>query len=237
MRADDDFPDADAPAPAADPAAEAATPVPASAWTARSLELADLLARTGLGDRAAFGRLYRLTSGHLLAVVLRIQRERAVAEELLQEIYLNVWRAAGSFSASQSQPMTWLTRIARNRAIDSLRRAQVRPQAAVGSASAEEDEDLDLLAQQADDGPGPAELLAQASDARALGHCMQGLSAAQRQSLALAFYDGLSHAEVADHLQQPLGTVKSWVRRALSTLKSCLEAGVARDAAASAARG
>ena len=82
----------------------------------------------------------------------------------------------------------------------------------------------------ADDAPGPLDLLSRASDARALDQCMQGLSAQQRQSVALAFFDGLSHAEVADLMRQPLGTVKSWVRRALMTLKTCLEAAVRRDA-------
>ena len=83
----------------------------------------------------------------------------------------------------------------------------------------------------ADDSAGPLELLGRAADARALTHCMEGLSAPQRQSVALAFFDGLSHAEVADQLQQPLGTVKSWVRRALMALKGCLEAAVQRDVA------
>ena len=81
----------------------------------------------------------------------------------------------------------------------------------------------------ADEAPGPLELLSRASDARALSHCMQGLNAPQRQSLALAFYDGLSHAEVAEKMGQPLGTVKSWVRRALLSLKTCLEQAAGRD--------
>ncbi|HET9204715.1 MAG TPA: sigma-70 family RNA polymerase sigma factor, partial [Burkholderiaceae bacterium] len=98
-----------------------------SAWSARSQELAQLMSRCALGDRGAFARLYDLTSGHLFAVVLRIQRDRALAEDLLQEVYVNVWRAMGSFDAAQSQPMTWLTSVARNKAIDSLRRAQSQP--------------------------------------------------------------------------------------------------------------
>ncbi len=88
----------------------------------------ELLARAGLGDRAAFARLYERTSSHLFAVVLRINRDRAQAEDMLQEVYVNVWRAAAGFDAAQSQPLTWLTSIARNRAIDSLRRAQTQPQ-------------------------------------------------------------------------------------------------------------
>ena len=202
---------------------------PVADWTERSLDLSRLLGRAGLGDRAAFATLYERTSSHLYAVVLRINRDRAQAEDILQEVYVNVWRAARSFDAAQSQPLTWLTSIARNRAIDSLRRGQTQPRlqaAAPGGADGEEEDVYDTVA---DDAPGPLDLLSRATDARALGDCMAKLSALQRQSVALAFYQGLSHAEVADQLHQPLGTVKSWVRRALLTLKSCLQGAVLRD--------
>ena len=205
-------------------------PTPKSDWNARSVELAHLLARTGLGDRAAFATLYEQTSAHLLGVVMRIQRDRALAEDILQEVFVNVWRAAQSFDTAQSQPLTWLTSVARNRAIDSLRRAQSQPQLKTHVLT-QDDEETDVYDTVADDAPGPLDLLSRASDARALGHCLQGLSAQQRQSVALAFFDGLSHAEVADWMQQPLGTVKSWVRRALMSLKSCLESAVRRDTA------
>jgi RNA polymerase sigma factor (sigma-70 family) len=200
-------------------------------WSERSVDLARLLGRAGLGDRAAFATLYERTSPHLFAVVLRINRDRAQAEDILQEVYVNVWRAAKSFDAAQSQPLTWLTSIARNRAIDSLRRSRARPQietsrAFDNSADAEDDSVYDTVA---DSAPGPLDLLSQASDARALAACMENLTALQRQSLALAFYQGLSHAEVAEQMREPLGTVKSWVRRALLILKDCLERAVQRD--------
>ena len=203
-------------------------------WSERSREAAALLARTALGDRAAFARLYERTSGHLFAVVLRIQRDRAQAEDLLQEIYVNVWRAASSFDAARSQPLTWLTSIARNRAIDSLRRQQTQPMLLSTTPAGDDDEGdgPDAVERHADEGPGPLDLLQRAGDARELHRCMDGLAPAQRQSVALAFYDGLSHAEVAEHLQQPLGTVKSWLRRALLALRGCLDAALARDAAA-----
>jgi len=197
-------------------------------WPERSRELSQLLARTGLGDRAAFARLYERTSGHLYAVVLRIQRDRTAAEDLLQEIYVSVWKAAGAFDAARSQPLTWLTHIARNRAIDSLRRAGAQPR--TESLSAHEDDDgPDPHEGLASDEPGPLDLLGRASDRRQLGHCMERLSPPQRQSVALAFFDGLTHAEVAEQLREPLGTVKSWVRRALQTLKGCLEKAVSQD--------
>lgn len=200
-------------------------------WSERSRDLSQLLARAGVGDRAAFATLYDRTSSHLFAVVLRICRDRAQAEDILQEVYVNVWRAASGFDAAQSQPLTWLTSIARNRAIDSLRRGQTQPQ--LQTSHPADDEDSDVYDTTADDRPGPLDLLSRASDARALSACLQDLTPPQRQSVALAFYDGLSHAEVAAQMGQPLGTVKSWVRRALLSLKSCLERAVQRDAGAS----
>ena len=202
-------------------------------WPERSRELSALLARTGLGDRKAFATLYERTSAHLFAVILRIQHDRALAEDLLQDIYVSVWKAAAGFDAARSQPLTWLTGIARNRAIDSLRRAQAQPR--TESITLPDDDDgPDRLEQVADVADGPLELLGRASDARALGECLQHLSPPQRQSVALAFFDGLTHAEVAERLREPLGTVKSWVRRALNTLRGCLERGAIRDEAGSA---
>ncbi|MBC7728341.1 MAG: sigma-70 family RNA polymerase sigma factor [Microbacteriaceae bacterium] len=204
---------------------------PQDLWTERSRELAAALSRSVLGDRTAFKRVYDLSSSHLFAVILRIQRDRDLADELLQEVYVSAWKAAASFDASRAQPMTWLTHIARNKAIDSLRRAQTQPRTESLQAGGDDDDRPDAQARLVDESPGPAALLERASDARQLGHCMEGLSAPQRQSVALAFFDGLSHAEVADQLCQPLGTVKSWVRRALMTLKSCLEKAAQTDRA------
>ena len=197
-------------------------------WPQKSKDLAQLLAQSGLGDRRAFARLYERSSGHLLAVVLRIQRDRALAEDLLQEIYVSVWKAAASFDAARSQPLTWLTHIARNRAIDSLRRANAQPRLE-STTRADDDERPDAADTWVDEAPGPLALLDAVSDKRQLSDCMNHLTAPQRQSVALAFFDGLSHAEVAAQLREPLGTVKSWVRRALMTLRSCLDRAALRD--------
>ena len=201
------------------------------AWSERSRALEQHLARSALGDRQAFAELYRQTCGHLYAVVLRIQPDRAIAEDLLQEVYVAVWKAAGSYDAGRAQPLTWLTQIARNRAIDSLRRAQAQPQFDTGQHHADDDVDApdDAYAQVADPSAGPAALLEHASDVLQLQRCMAHLSAQQRQTVALAFFDGLSHSEVAERLRQPLGTVKSWARRALATLRGCLDRASGRE--------
>jgi RNA polymerase sigma factor (sigma-70 family) len=176
-----------------------------------------------LGDRVAFRTLYDVCGAHLLGVILRIQRNRAQAEEVLQEVFIAVWQSAQSFNPALSQPSTWLGSVARNRAIDSLRRAQAAPQTVSRHHVDGDEEEQDMLQHRASDEPGPLALLEQASDARALQQCMEGLNKAQRRSLALAFYQGMTHAEVAEELGEPLGTVKSWVRRGLLTLKACLE--------------
>lgn len=189
----------------------------------RQQMLADLLSRVALGDRAAFATLYQETSAHLMGVILRIQRDRAQAEDVLQEVYVNVWRSAQSFHAALSQPTTWLGSVARNRAIDSVRRRQSDIPVVSRYVGGQDDEEIDLLETLPSDAPGPLDLLEQASEERALGECMKRLSNDQQHSLALAYFQGLTHAEVADKLGQPLGTVKSWVRRGLQGLKQCLE--------------
>jgi RNA polymerase sigma-70 factor (ECF subfamily) len=172
--------------------------------------LEDLLARTAQGDRAAFRRLYEASAAKLYGVALRILRRGDWAEEVLQDCYLSIWSRAGDYRAGLSAPMTWMTSIVRNRCLDWLR----RPAAEVSS---------DTLDEVAGDNPGPLADLERAKDAQALARCLGALDARQRQAIALAFYDGLSHAELASHLRQPLGTVKTWVRRGLLRLKSCLE--------------
>lgn len=187
-------------------------------WAARNVRLTELLARTALADQRAFAELYRHTSAHLHAVALRIVRHGGIAEEVLQEVYVSVWHHASDYAASRSQPMTWLTSITRHRCLDHLR----RPQLATVSTARDDDDDgaeMDFPA----DGTSPVDLLLQAADIASVRDCVDALDGGQKQAIALAFYQGRSHAELAAHLRQPLGTVKSWIRRGLERLKHCLD--------------
>jgi RNA polymerase sigma factor (sigma-70 family) len=179
------------------------------------------MSRVAMRDQAAFKTLYDATVRCLLAIVTRMLHDRAWAEDVLQEVYVSVWNAAPTYSAVKSQPMTWLMAIARNKAMDALRGSRTERQL-VARASSEIDEDTgapDI----ADGGAGPLDRLVHAIESQRLRHCLQGLEPAQRQAIALAFYDGLTHVELALHMRQPLGTVKAWVRRGLERLRPCLE--------------
>lgn len=154
----------------------------------------------------------------LFPVALRILNQRELAEEVLQESFVSIWRHASSYNPVLSQPLTWLTNIARNRALDALRSTQYRS----GMVSLD-DESGAVALEVADDRPEPLELLNQAEDRLRLSECLKGLEPQQRRSVALAFYDGLTHAELAQALDAPLGTVKAWVRRGLEKLKRCME--------------
>jgi len=176
--------------------------------------LSALLARSGGGDRRAFAELYRMTSAKLFGVALRILRRRDWAEEILQESYLNVWNHASDYAASRSAPMTWMTSIVRNRSLDWLRRARCE--------DAREDYEL-LAGNLRDEAPDPLERLAQSATASALVRCLERLDEHQRQCIVLAFVHGLSHPELAQQMNQPLGTVKTWIRRALARLRTCLQ--------------
>jgi RNA polymerase sigma-70 factor (ECF subfamily) len=199
----------------------------ANANADRDARLAALMLRVAASDRRAFDELYRATSATLFGMVLRINRDRGHAEEVLQEIYITVWRQAPSFDRTHGQVLTWLTTIARHRAIDSLRRRAAQPStishfgALDGSDGG--DGERDVLEHLPSDHPSPLDLLDDANRAHALERCMSQLSGEQRSSLALAYYQGLSHSEVAEHMSQPLGTVKSWVRRGLLSLRGCLD--------------
>jgi len=177
--------------------------------------LASLIAASAAGDREAFAGVYRLTAGKLFSVCLGILGSRALAEEALQDAFVNVWRNAGSFDAAKGAPMTWLISIARNRSL-TLRRRAVREVPADIEAE---------YARLEDPKPGPLADAVASAEARALRACLEVLEELPRRAVLLAYYRGLTHDELAREMAVPLGTVKSWIRRSLSRLKMCLDNG------------
>ncbi|WP_019916219.1 sigma-70 family RNA polymerase sigma factor [Methyloversatilis discipulorum] len=183
------------------------------------VQLERLLARVALRDRQAFRQLYDACAPQLLGVALRLLRRRDLAEDVLQDAFTSVWHRADSYRADASQPMTWLTSIVRNRALDLLRAESVRR-----TESLDDDEDgQGGVAALGDDRPSPLGLLEQAADALHLRRCIDDIDGPQRQCLALAYYHGLSHSELAEHLGSPIGSVKVWLRRGLDRLRRCME--------------
>jgi len=188
-----------------------------AATTNPSTDLQQLLARVALGDRTAFRRLYDATAPSLFGVALRIVRQRDRAEEVLQDAFVNAWNRAAGYQAALSQPMTWLTAIVRNRALDELRSGERH------SAESLDEHEGEGAAAIEDTQPGPLGLLEQAADALAIRDCLDSIDGSQRQCLALVYYQGFSHSEVAAHIGSPIGSVKVWLRRGLDKLKRCLE--------------
>lgn len=177
------------------------------------------LTATATGDRGAFQALYRAASPHLFAVLLRILKRRELAEEALQDCFVRIWQKADTYSAERGSPQAWLVSIARYRALDLIRRR--RPE-----VSLEDDEgnERDIPDDVHDNGPqGPLEASMTGQSLDALDRCLDTLQSQQRESLLLAYYEGYTHEELADKLDKPLGTVKSWVRRGLQRLRECLE--------------
>ncbi|NBB53460.1 sigma-70 family RNA polymerase sigma factor [Rhizobium sp. CRIBSB] len=176
-------------------------------------ELAEALGRTGDGDRAAFRRVYEATSAKLLGVCLRILADRQLAEDVLQDTYLTVWRKAESFDASRASPITWLVTIARNRSIDRLRSGKpVRNAAPVEAA-------FDL----ADDAPLASDRVEATQDAQRLNACLNELDDKAARCIRTAFFEGVTYEVLAEREGAPLGTMKSWIRRGLQRLKACME--------------
>ncbi|ATQ45011.1 RNA polymerase subunit sigma [Caulobacter mirabilis] len=177
----------------------------------RRTELASALRRTASGDRAALEEIYRSTSGKLLGVVLRILPDRQEAEDVLQDVYLTVWRKADMFDAERASPITWLAALARNRAIDRIR-----------SRGGRRFVSDDVVAEQADAAPLASEQLETGEDAARLKACLEQLEQARAEGVRQAFFGGLTYETLARRAGVPLGTMKSWMRRSLLRLRACL---------------
>jgi RNA polymerase sigma-70 factor, ECF subfamily len=181
--------------------------------TADDAELERLLAACARRDSRALRALYDRTAPHLLACLMRILRQRALAEDVLQEVFVNIWQRATQYEPQRGRPRAWLFSIARHRAIDALRRE--RPDGELG---------VDIVERLPDPSADDAtESITGSRVTAALTRCLDLLNVDQRRGIQLAFVDGLSHAEIATMTGEPLGTIKSWIRRGLLSLRQCLE--------------
>jgi RNA polymerase sigma-70 factor, ECF subfamily len=187
----------------------------AAADEADAGRIAELIRRCAERDPLACADLYRLVAPRLLACLLRMLHRRDAAEDALQDVFVQIWNRAGQFDATRGHPLAWLVSMARYRAIDVLR-AQRAPLAAVSS-------DAEPAALAAPD-PAPEDSAALEQSATLLARCLAQLSAVQRHCVQLAFWEGYSHSQVALATGNPVGSVKSWIRRGLLSLKQCLQA-------------
>ncbi len=179
--------------------------------TIAELSARELVEAIREGDRASLQRLYALEARRLYGIALRIVRRPDMAADVVQDVFVQVWRNARTFAAERGDAQAWLTGITRYRALDVLRKRRrevLSDDPALGDTAEE---------------PDVIERIEQAAAQSALRKCLDELAERERRCLVLAFVDGLSHSELAQRLGAPLGSVKSWVRRGLLLLRRCLE--------------
>ena len=177
-----------------------------------SAELVWLLAAVAKGDQAAFERLYAATRAKLFGIVLRILRRADVANEVLQEAYLKIWSSAGTFDPAVASPITWMASIARNRAIDVVRRRT--------ETSIEEEPDVMAVAAESADPLARREM---SEELKRLLTCLGRLEADRQRLVLLAYYSGLSREQLARQFERPVNTIKTQLRRALADIRECLD--------------
>lgn len=175
-------------------------------------EIAALVARVALKDRAAFRALYARTSAKLFGVCLRILRDRAEAEEALQEVYVKIWQRADRYTPGGFSPISWLVAVARNHSLDILRGR--KPSG----------EDIDLALEIADTGPTPEQAAVDGGERARIERCLDGLEPARAEAVRGAYLDGHSYEELAERHGVPLNTIRTWLRRSLIRLRECLSA-------------
>ncbi len=177
-------------------------------------QLAAALVRVAAGDRAALRLVYQDTSAKLFGVCLRILNDRSEAEDVLQDVYVTVWRKAAAFDPGRASPITWLVAIARNRSIDRLR----------SSAMSRRTEPIEAAEAIHDPAPSAADRVELAQQHVRLAGCLEELEPRQSAAIRAAFLEGATYEELAARMTVPLGTMKSWIRRGLLKLRACLEA-------------
>jgi RNA polymerase sigma-70 factor (ECF subfamily) len=170
--------------------------------------------RLAEGDRSALEEIYRATRVKLFGICLRILGDRKEAEDALQDVYVNLWQRADRYDPTRASPIAWLAAFARNRAIDRLRTGKVRS----GAVPVEEAAPL------ADDSPLAEALLIDLERNAQIHTCLGALDKRTQDHIRAAFFEGRTYAELAEQAGVPLGTMKSWIRRGLMRLRTCLEA-------------
>jgi RNA polymerase sigma-70 factor (ECF subfamily) len=190
-------------------------------------QLRDWLQGAANHDVLAFRCLYDATSARLYGFALRILHRRELAEEALQDGFVAIWHGAGSYQSHLAAPMTWMTTIVRNKALDLLRRSGGDSDVEIEGAPF----DGAVMEALRDPAASPIDALELSREAQALAHCMSELDGNHRQVVGLAFFHDLSHSEVARQLTLPIGTVKTWIRRSLERLKACLAKGNSHESA------
>ena len=177
----------------------------------------DLVARVANGDQAAFEQLYEQSSALLFTLVSRIVGNQGDAADLLQEVYLEVWRKASNYDHARGTPMAWLVTLARSRAIDRVRALGARGKGV--TASLDDTPSSDLIAA----GTDAVDMLAAHERQALVGAAIKTLPPVQRQAIELAYYEGLTHVEISDRLNVPLGTIKTRIRLAMEKLRDGLQ--------------
>ena len=190
----------------------AAQPRPSTTEAREALR--DAMIRLGEGDQAALEEIYRATRVKLFGICLRILADPKEAEDALQDVYVNLWQRADRYDPDRASPIAWLATFARNRAIDRLRTGKVR----AGAVSVDEAVPL------ADETPLADMLLVDAEQAAQIHKCLSTLDDRTQGHIRAAFFEGKTYAQLADAADVPLGTMKSWIRRGLMRVRSCLEA-------------
>jgi RNA polymerase sigma-70 factor (ECF subfamily) len=170
-----------------------------------------LVLRVAEGDRLALKSLYDRTAAKLYGICRRVTGDETEAQDVLQEVFLLVWRKAARFDPAKASAITWLATLARNKAVDRIR---ARRQA---SAPLDEADEI------ASDAPSQFDVIESAEDAGRLTHCLEELDERARSMIRTAFFEGATYPELAEREGVPLATMKSWIRRGLIRLRGCLE--------------
>jgi RNA polymerase sigma-70 factor (ECF subfamily) len=177
---------------------------------------ADLLVKVGKGDKASLGDLYDRYSTVLYSVALRILNNQAEAEDVLQEIFVQIWDKASLYDPSRGKPLTWMMSMTRNKSIDRLRSLQRRYRL---HDEAEQESKIQESSVRADAADG----VYAAENSRAIRNAVMQLSPEQRQAIEMAYFSGLTQSEIAEKLEEPLGTIKARIRRGMLKLRDILE--------------